>query len=243
MQSFTFDPIGYVQSPFKDKFGVPRQPGLASEAKGILKFSSDPDIKTALKQISEFSHIWIVFVFHDRGGNKWKPSVRPPRLGGNVKVGVLSSRSPHRPNPIGISAVQLTKVDLDAKGGPELFVSGLDLIDGTPILDIKPYIPYADSIPEANAGWASEDIKRYPVTFSVEAEKDLVSIPSEIQQKLRDLTFQVLELDPRPAFKKRQFPADDPKTWGQNYGIAVLDYDVKYTITEAGFIVSKVIKL
>lgn len=243
MQSFTFNPIGFVQSPFKDKFGVPRQPGLASEAKGLIKFSSDPDIKTALKQISEFSHIWIVFVFHDHGGNKWKPSIRPPRLGGNVKVGVLSSRSPHRPNPIGISAVELTKVDLEAKGGPELFVNGLDLIDGTPVLDVKPYIPYADSIPHANAGWASEEIKKYPVTFSNDAEKDLKSVPSDLQQKLKDLTVQVLELDPRPAFKKRQFPADDSKTWGQNYGIAVLDYDVKYIITESGFVVSNIIKL
>ncbi len=243
MQSFTFNPIGFVQSPFKDKFGVPRQPGLASEAKGILKFNSDPDIKTALKQISEFSHIWIVFVFHDHGGNKWKPSIRPPRLGGNVKVGVLSSRSPHRPNPIGISAVELTQVDLEAQGGPELHVNGLDLIDETPILDIKPYIPYADSIPEANAGWASEEIKRYPVVFSSEAEKDLSNLPSDLQQKFKDLTIQVLELDPRPAFKKRQFPADDAKTWGQNYGIAVLDYDVKYTITESGLVISKIIKL
>lgn len=243
MQSFTFNLIGYVQSPFKDKFGVPRQPGLASEAKGILKFSSNPDIKTALKQISEFSHIWIVFVFHDHGGNKWKPSIRPPRLGGNVKVGVLSSRSPHRPNPIGISAVELTKVDLEAKGGPELHVNGLDLIDETPILDIKPYIPYADSIPDANAGWASEEIQRYPVIFSETAEKDLSHVPLDQQQKLRDLALQILELDPRPAFKKRQFPANEEKTWGQNYGITVLDYDVKYTISDGKFIVSQILPL
>ena len=242
MQSFTFNPIGYVESPFKDKFGVPRQPGLASEAKGIIKFSSDPDIKTALKQISEFSHIWIVFVFHDHGGNKWKPSIRPPRLGGNVKVGVLSSRSPHRPNPIGISAVELTKVDLEATGGPELFVNGLDLIDGTPVLDVKPYIPYADSIPDANAGWASEEIKRYPVVFTNEADTFLKTLAEDDQKKLKDLTIQVLELDPRPSFKKRQFPAEDPKTWGQNYGLAVLEYEVKYTITEGQFLVTSLSK-
>jgi tRNA-Thr(GGU) m(6)t(6)A37 methyltransferase TsaA len=214
---------------------VPRQPGLASGARGSIQFISDPDIKTALRRIEEFSHLWIIFVFHDHGGNKWKPSIRPPRLGGSEKVGVLASRSPHRPNPIGISAVKIEKVDLDAKGGPEIFVSGLDLIDGTPVLDIKPYIPYADSIADATAGWASGEIKRHPVQVSDEAESEFLKLDPKGDQQLRKLALEILELDPRPAFQKSQFPPEDPNSWGRRYGFDVLGTDIKYEIREGYF--------
>lgn len=240
---FNFQAIGHVRSPFKDRFGVPRQPGLASQARGVIKLNSDPDLKTALRSLDEFSHLWIVFVFHEHGGRNWKPSIRPPRLGGNVKVGVLSSRSPHRPNPIGLSAVVLEKIDMDAVGGPEIHVAGLDLIDGTPVLDIKPYIPYADSIPDANAGWASTPIPRHPVAFSVEALKHIQEFDSEGEKNLKELIIEILELDPRPAFQKRQTPVDQSSSWGSRYGFDVLDYDIKYEICEGHFLVHAVLPM
>ncbi len=235
---FEFLPIAYAQTLFKDRFAVPRQPGLAEDAKGLIKFNKDPDLKTALRRLDEFSHLWIIFVFHEHGGKKWKPSVRPPRLGGSEKVGVLSSRSPHRPNPIGISAVKIEKIDLDAKGGPEIYVDGIDLIDGTPILDIKPYIKYADSIPEAHAGWAEAPIMKFPVEFSRDSEKDLKNLPDST--KLKKLIVQILQLDPRPAFQKRKFPAGDEKSLGKKYGFDLLKYDVKFELTIDGFSVQSI---
>lgn len=240
-QKFEFESIGVVQSPFKDKFGIPRQPGLVSQAKGIIKINEDPDLKTALRSLEEFSHIWIVFVFHEHGGKSWKPSIRPPRLGGNQKVGVLSSRSPHRPNPIGLSAVTLEKIDLEAPGGAEIHVGGIDLLDGTPVLDIKPYIPYADSIATANAGWASEPIERLPVKFTVEAEAEILKRDPQGLDHLKELIIEVLELDPRPAFKKRQDPPSDSKAWGTRYGFDLLGHDVKYEICDGYFLVFNVI--
>lgn len=232
---FEFSAIGVVRTPFKDRFGVPRQPGLAAQAKGVIKINPDPDLKTALRSLEEFTHLWIVFVFHDHGGKGWKPSIRPPRLGGNRKVGVLASRSPHRPNPIGLSAVVIEKIDFDAAGGPEIHVGGVDLIDGTPVLDIKPYISYADSIPDASAGWASEPIPRFPVIFSEQAEVELSQRDPEGSKNLRALIVDVLELDPRPAFQKRQSPVTELESWGQRYGIDVLGNDIKYELRESGF--------
>lgn len=234
---FQFRAIGKVQSPFADRFGVPRQPGLAQAAKGVLKLAADPDLKTALRELDGFSHLWIVFVFHDHGGKDWKPSIRPPRLGGNRKVGVLASRSPHRPNPIGISAVKIESFDLDAKGGPEIGVSGIDLIDGTPILDLKPYLPYADAIPEASSGWAAEPIQKFPVSFSEDSLRDLQQADPGAERGLQSLIRELLELDPRPAFQKRQLPADSPGAVGKTFGFAVLEFDVKYRIQDQGFLV------
>lgn len=240
---FEFEPIGYVQSPFKDKFGIPRQPGLASEARGVIKIGSDPNLKTALKSFEEFSHLWIVFVFHAHGGRNWKPSIRPPRLGGSRKVGVLASRSPHRPNPIGLSAVALERVDLDALGGPEIHVRGIDLLDKTPVLDIKPYIPYADSIPTANAGWASEPMIRIPIEFTSEAEVAISLRATGENSNLRAMIVEILELDPRPAFQKRNLPPESASAHGTRYGFALLNCDVKYEIREGKFLVYNILNL
>lgn len=236
-EEFHFTSIGIVRTPFPDKFGVPRQPGLALEAKGVIRLHPDPDLKTALKSLEEFSHLWIVFVFHEHGGKNWKPSIRPPRLGGNRKVGVLASRSPHRPNPIGISVVTIEKMDLEASGGPEIHVGGVDLIDGTPVLDIKPYIPYADSVPEAKAGWASEPIPRYEVQFTKEAEEEILRRDPQGENNLRSFIINVLELDPRPAFQKRQLPVEEESSWGTRYGFDLLGHDVKYEIHKGTFLV------
>ena len=231
---FEFRAIGFVRSPFKDKFGIPRQPGLVKEARGVIKIADDPNYKTALRSLDEFSHIWIVFVFHEHGGKKWKPSIRPPRLGGNVKVGTLASRSPHRPNPIGISAVALERVDFDAEGGPEIYVTGIDLLDGTPVLDIKPYIPYADILPDANAGWASAPIERFPVVYAESV--------GDLDEGLHLLITEILEIDPRPAHQKRQLTPKDPANEGLRFGIEIHGHEVKYEIRDGGFFVTKVEK-
>ncbi|MBX3019760.1 MAG: tRNA (N6-threonylcarbamoyladenosine(37)-N6)-methyltransferase TrmO, partial [Bdellovibrionaceae bacterium] len=169
MTSFEFTAIAHVESPFKGKFGVPRQPALASRAKARLVFANDPDLRHALRGLEGFSHAWVIFVFHLHGAKKWKPSVRPPRLGGDVKMGVLASRSMHRPNPVGLSVVKIESVDLDAPEGPVIAISGHDLLDGTPVLDIKPYLPYADAVAGATSAWAEPEVPRRPVLFSPEA--------------------------------------------------------------------------
>lgn len=241
--NFTFKPIGYIKSPFADRFGVPRQPGLAGEARGVIQLLPEQDLKAALKSLEQFSHLWIVFVFHEHGGKSWKPTIRPPRLGGNKKVGVLASRSPHRPNPIGISAVKIAKLEIDHPEGPRIEVEGIDLIDGTPVLDIKPYIPYADSIPEAQSGWAAEPIPRYEVRWSPEAEEDLQGLHGEDSSTVRQMITSVLELDPRPAFQKRKHPLTDEKSWGLQYGFDVDGNDVKYELKEGFIFVYRICKL
>lgn len=241
VQSFEFSAIAEMRTPFKDRFGVPRQPGLAQEAKGVIKFYEDPNLKTALKTLEQFSHLWIVFVFHDHGGKDWKPSIRPPRLGGKEKVGVLASRSPHRPNPIGISVVDIQKIVLEATGGPEIHVGGVDLIDGTPVLDVKPYIPYADSVPNANAGWAEAPIPKYSLDFSELALQQLGQLDPQGERKLKNLIQDVVELDPRPAFQKRKNPIGESASVGLKYGIDILEFDVKYEITPTGILVTAII--
>ncbi|MBC7692005.1 MAG: tRNA (N6-threonylcarbamoyladenosine(37)-N6)-methyltransferase TrmO [Methylotenera sp.] len=238
---FEFEPIGYLQSCFKEKFGIPRQPGLVSGAEGVLKLRDHPDFKTAVRELEGFSHLWIVFIFHQHDAKNWKPSIRPPRLGGARKVGVLASRSPHRPNPIGLSAVKLDRVDLEAKGGVELFVSGVDILDGTPVLDIKPYLPYADSIPDALAGWAGEPIARYDVEFSEKSLRSIHERAAELYPNLAELITQMLELDPRPAFQKRRMPPESPEAEGTKYGFKLFDYDVKWQISEGRFHVLDVV--
>ena len=237
MNSYTMKPIAVAHTLFTQRFGIPRQPGLVPEAKGTLKFDKDPDFLHALKGIEQFSHLWILFVFHEHGGNKWKPTIRPPRLGGKVKMGVLSSRSPHRPNPIGLSVVKIEKINLQAKNGAEIEVSGIDLLDGTPVLDIKPYIPYADSVPDANAGWAKEEIKKTPVHFE---ELAVQKIPTP---EIKDLMEQLLTIDPRPGFQKREFPPEADLSQGKVFGLLVKEYDVKWKIEDQKFVVFDVEKL
>ncbi len=230
-------PIAFAQTPFTQRFGIPRQPGLVPEAKGVIKFEPDPDFLHALKGMEQFSHLWILFVFHDHGGNKWKPTIRPPRLGGKEKMGVLSSRSPHRPNPIGLSVVKILKIDLKAKGGAEIYVAGVDLLDGTPILDVKPYIPYADSVPDANAGWAKEEIKKTSVHFEPLA---LEKIPNS---ETKDLIEQLLTIDPRPGFQKSALPPEAKESQGKVFGLLVKDLDVKWKIFNQSFVVFDIEKI
>jgi len=242
LPTFNFDAIGIAQTPFTQRFGIPRQPGLVPEAKGILKINGHPDFQYALKRLEEFSHIWVVFVFHAHGGNKWKPTIRPPRLGGKEKVGVLSSRSPHRPNPIGLSVVELDRIDFTAKGGPEIHVKGVDLLDGTPILDLKPYIPYADSVPHANSGWAHEEIKKTEVFFEAPALEKIREAEKNGYPDLKEFIEQLLTIDPRPGFQKRELPPDADHSQGKDFGLLVKDYDVQWKILDQKFVVYDLVK-
>lgn len=241
--NWSFRSIGTVESCFKEKFGIPRQAGLVKSAQAVLRLDSqDPFLKQAVRRLEEFSHLWVIYVFHEHGSRSWKPSIRPPRLGGSEKVGVLASRSPHRPNPIGLSVVELVKLDCDDPRGVAVYVKGGDFLDGSPILDIKPYLSYADSIAHARSGWAQDPIVKTPVIFSDEAETKLLAIPDEEQQKeLRAMIVEVLELDPRPAFQKRKWPPEAAESQGLDFGFFLLTYDVKWRIQEGCFWVTDLV--
>jgi tRNA-Thr(GGU) m(6)t(6)A37 methyltransferase TsaA len=172
----------------------------------------------AIRGIEGFSHLWLIFGFHETAGQGWKPTVRPPRLGGNRRVGVFASRSTFRPNGLGLSLVRLEGVDTTSPDGPALLLGGLDLLDGTPVYDIKPYLPYAESIPDAAAGFAGEEIPRLSVEIADEAEAEFSSLPQRAQSVIR----QALSLDPRPAV---QVDDDD-----RVFGALLCGRNVRFTV-------------
>lgn len=242
--TYEFAPIGVVRTAFAEKFGIPRQPGMVLEAKGVIELDKHPFFALACQKLETFSHLWIVFVFHDHGARDWKPSIRPPRLGGRKKVGVLASRSPHRPNPIGLSAVRLDRIDFENKKGVRIYVSGVDLLDGTPVLDIKPYIPFADSIPGANAGWAAEPIEKYPVEFTEKSKLAITRYEPRIRREKGDpaidlsrMIVEMLELDPRPASQKRKMPSGEQGSIGLKFAFTLFNFDVKWEIRDGVFAV------
>jgi tRNA-Thr(GGU) m(6)t(6)A37 methyltransferase TsaA len=240
-----FEIIGHVETCFKEKFGIPRQPGIVSEARGIIRLRNEDDYRTAIRTLDGFSHVWVIFVFHEHGSKNWKPSIRPPRLGGAKKVGVLASRSPHRPNPIGLSAFEIEKILVDAPHGPEIHVRGVDLLDGTPVLDIKPYLPYADSIPKAKSAWAEPAIPRTEVHFTPLAEISIAkrADPARGYANLKNLITELLEIDPRPAFQKRKLPPGDPRAEETTYGFNLFEFDVKWKISNGKFVVTDLVDL
>jgi tRNA-Thr(GGU) m(6)t(6)A37 methyltransferase TsaA len=195
--------IGKLHSPYKEKFAVPRQPGLVPSAKAELEILPPYDDINAFNGLDEFSHLWLVFSFHKNTSTKdvWSPTVRPPRLGGNKRVGVFATRSPNRPNSMGLSLVEFHGL-IQRNGKLFLSLSNIDLVDGTPILDIKPYIPYADAIPEARAGFAqaAPDINLV-VEFTEQARSQLRALAAK-HEGLQQLIIEVLQQDPRPAYKK-----------------------------------------
>ena len=232
-ESFSFDAIGHVRSPYKEKFAIPRQPGLVKAARGSIKLNAQFDHTDMVKSIEQFSHLWVVFVFHETMKHGWKPLVRPPRLGGNEKVGVLATRSTFRPNPIGMSVVTLDDVLLD-NNSVQLAISGLDLLDCTPVLDIKPYIPYADAIESADGGYAnSQPLITKQVTFSDQALAVCRQSPSE--ENLFELIVQVLSQDPRPAYKHQK--ADN-----KIYGIRLYHYNISWQVRSANIEVQHIEK-
>lgn len=218
--------IAHIKSDFKTKFGIPRQSGLARNI-SIIVFESEYRCDEALRGIEQYSHLWLLWEFSEVKDKPWSPTVRPPRLGGNKRVGVFATRSPFRPNNIGLSCVKLIEVKKTAEG-MVLIVSGADLMDGTPIYDIKPYIPYADCHPDAVGGFAEEK-KEY--ILQVECENTLLSLISEDK---RDVLLQILSQDPRPQY------IDDPQ---RIYGFEFADAEVKFSVSENTLFVKSIEKL
>lgn len=220
--AYTFEPIAFLHTCFKEKFGIPRQPNLIREAPARLVFEPAYARPEAVRGLEGFSHIWLVFIFHRSQG--WQPMVRPPRLGGNKKVGVFASRSPFRPNPVGMSAVRLTSVEQTGQG-PVLHLEGVDILDRTPVLDIKPYLPYSDIIPDAGGGFApAPPDPGLRIEFTPAAETQCRTLEGEIPNLARIIT-QMLANDPRPGYRAKQ--ADTP---GRIYGARLFDLDVKWQV-------------
>jgi tRNA (adenine37-N6)-methyltransferase len=228
--SFHFNVIGTVESPYKEKFAIPRQPGIVTAAQGQIRLTGSANNADLVRGLSQFSHIWLIFVFHGTQAQGWKPLVRPPRLGGNKKLGVLATRSTFRPNPIGMSVVKLDRIELqktEHQGSQViLHISEFDLLDGTPIVDIKPYVPYADIIADAQGGYAHrQPTSNIQITFTALAltviEKHSASTP-----KLRQLIEQVLSQDPRPAYKQKQ--TDD-----KVYGMSLYQFNIQWQFDDS----------
>ena len=219
---FDFQPVGIIRSCFPEKFGIPRQPGLVKEATATLELLPPYDRTEALEGLEAFSHLWLIFVFHASLKETWKPTVRPPRLGGNKRVGVFASRSMFRPNPIGLSVVELDRVDTTAEH-PRLFLKGVDLLDGTPVLDIKPYLPYVDAIQNAHGGYAQDSPEpRLQVSLSTHAATQCAGYENAFPN-LMSLIIHVIELDPRPAYYDVDHSAKE-------FGMRLLDFDIKWRV-------------
>ncbi|MBQ4515993.1 MAG: tRNA (N6-threonylcarbamoyladenosine(37)-N6)-methyltransferase TrmO [Clostridia bacterium] len=208
--------IAHIKTDFKEKFGIPRQSGLVENTQGKIIFEKEYRVKEAFRGLEDFSHIWILWQFSEAVRENWSPTVRPPLLGGNKRVGVFATRSPFRPNPIGLSCVKLDKIEYTKNDGPVLYVSGADILDGTPIYDIKPYIPYADSHPDAIGGF-TENLNERSLKVEVKDER-FYSISEQKQEEI----IKILSHDPRPSYK------DDSKTYGMKYN----SYEIKFCVTD-----------
>lgn len=214
------EPIGIVHSCFKEKFGIPRQAGIVPAARAEVELFKPYGSPEAVRGLKDFSHIWIIFQFHASMENGWRDTVRPPRLGGNERIGVFASRSGFRPNALGMSAVRLEGITVSPQS-VRLQVSGPDILDQTPVLDIKPYVPYADSLPDARGGFASErPSESMSVVFSGSAETACRRLAPGIP-RLRDLIVQMIRTDPRPAYYNRK-PKKD------RFGTRIHDLEVKW---------------
>ncbi len=221
-ETWSLQTIGIIHSPFREKFGIPRQPGLAPHAISRLQLFSDYARPECIAGIEGFSHLWLTFVFHQTADQGWSPTVRPPRLGGNARVGVFASRSTFRPNPLGLSVVELVGVEQGPEG-VALVLRGADLLDGTPVLDIKPYLPYADALPAAKSGYAPEaPAARLQVAWSADAVADANRL--QLSRDFQQLTEEVLSQDPRPAYRKEA--ADD-----REYGIWLAAANIRFRVT------------
>ncbi len=226
--SLQIEPIAEIRTDFREKFGLPRQSGLVPALRGEIVFRpafSHPD---AVRGLERFSHLWLIWGFHaaqKQEGKGWSATVRPPRLGGNTRIGVFATRAPYRPNPLGLSCVRLEQVDASSQP-VRLIVSGIDLLDGTPIYDIKPYIPLADCKPDAAEGYTAETRQHL---LEVEFPSELLALlPQEKQQAAID----VLRLDPRPGY------SDDPE---RQYGVCYADMDIRFHVSGSQLTVCAVI--
>jgi len=213
--TLVMEPIGVIRSCFKEKFGIPRQAGLVQTALARIVLFAPFGRDESLKDLEMFSHIWVQFYFHGDSDEGWKSTVRPPGLGGRQRVGVFASRSPHRPNHIGLSAVRL--LDIDPGGdGASLLVGGGDFLDGSPVLDIKPYLVYSDCIGYADPGYATAARDRIDVVFSKQADDFCVAYRRAKKLDLRGLIIETLRQDPRPASQKNREKIFGIRLWGVN---------------------------
>jgi tRNA-Thr(GGU) m(6)t(6)A37 methyltransferase TsaA len=222
-------PVGVLRTCFKERFGVPRQAGLVPAAEAVLELTPPWDREEAFRGIDSFSHLWLLVVFHaqDRAGAR--PTVRPPRLGGNRRLGVFATRSPFRPNPLGLSVVRLEGVER-RDGRVRLRLSGVDLVDGTPVLDVKPYLPYADCLPEAVGGFAAGPPPQARVRFAPPARRQLAALGLREGRRLRRLIAQVLAQDPRPPYLEGH-PAR------RRFAMRLCELDVRWEVGPQGTVV------
>ncbi len=214
MSEVTLNIIAKLRTCYTDKFGVPRQSGLVPNAWGVIEFEPPYRRIEAVRGMEEFSHLWLITQFHLVDAESTSLTVRPPRLGGNERRGVFATRSPFRPNRMALSVVKLERVELEGSDAPRLFVSGVDLVDGTPVLDIKPYVGYADSIPEARSGFANVEPPRMPVRWECE---------SRVPDDACAIIEQSLALQPQPAYH------DDN---AREYATEMAGWRVRWTVTE-----------
>ena len=215
MQPIQMKVIAHIRNDFSQKFGIPRQSALVPQVVSKIVFTEEYRNADALRGLEGYSHLWLIWYFSAFDGDGWSPTVRPPRLGGNKRMGVFATRSPNRPNPIGLSSVKIEKILLSSPEGPILFVSGADLLDGTPIFDIKPYLPYTDSHPEAAGGFA---FKPGEGTVSVCCDEALLT---ELEPDKKEALLALLAQDPRPAYQ------EDPT---RVYGFGFAGFEVKFTV-------------
>ena len=211
--------IAKIRTPFKEKFGIPRQSGLAEGSIGEIVFEPEYRVDEALRGIEGYSHLWLLWQFSEAQREDWSPTVRPPRLGGNKRVGVFATRSPYRPNPIGLSSVRLLGTKRTDSLGTVLIVGGADLLDGTPIYDIKPYLAFTDSHPDAVGGFA-DDVRDY--ALEVDFPEHLLSL---IPEDERDTVTTILRGDPRPQYK-----ADGDRIYGMIYGEREIHFKVENSV-------------
>lgn len=220
--------IAHIESDFDSKFGVPRQSGLASSLMARVVFKPEYRTPEAFRGIEEFSHIWIIWDFSESHKDRWSPTVRPPRLGGNTRIGVFATRSPFRPNPLGLSCVKLERIEFDKKDGPVLVISGADMMNGTPVFDIKPYLPSADSVANASGGFSEKNIKKTLQVVWDDAQT------ADFPENKKDALRQVLELDPRPAYQ------DDPN---RIYGFSFAGYEISFSVKNDTLFIKNIYKI
>lgn len=218
--------IAKIHTDMREKFGIPRQSGLVEELEGFIIFEPEYRNPDALRGLEDFSHLWLLWQFSENVREGWSPTVRPPRLGGNERMGVFATRSPFRPNEIGLSCVKLKKIEKTKQWGPVITVAGVDLLDGTPIFDIKPYIPHVDCKLEAKAGFSAVN-PDYQLSVEI-PEEQLKKIPAEKRGALRG----ILAQDPRPAYQ-----SDEKRIYGMNFA----GYEIRFTVTGRKLVVRDVV--
>ena len=225
MNDITINPIAHIENDFTEKFGIPRQSGLAEDVVSRIIFEPEYRVREAFRGLEGYSHLWLLWHFSEAVREKWSPTVRPPRLGGNTRMGVFATRSPFRPNSIGMSSVRLVKIDFDSPDAPVLYVSGADILNGTPIIDINPYLAYTDSHPDASDGFA---LSSKEAVLNVNFPEYLIKL---IPEEKHSAVISVLSQDPRP-----QYCSDPERIFTMRFG----NFDISFTVNGYELNVTKI---